>query len=132
MGLVMAADFKRDQMVLLVAGHIVGMRHAAGDVDFAGDSIDQFRSRLMDRVFVLPKLFPFRSARVSRSRPDQPRAPVSVADVVLDVVRGDRWVWCRWSHHRIRVDAHGADMARHGLGYRRCDYESSALRACRE
>ena len=65
MGLVMAAVFNRDQMVLLVAGYIVGMRHAAGDVDFAGDWIDQFRSRLMDPVSILPKLFPFRSVRVS-------------------------------------------------------------------
>src|SRR5690349_13258829 len=65
-----ATVFKRDQMILFVAGHVIGMRHATGPVDSPGVWIDQFSPCLMHGIPILPKLFAFQFARIARWRPD--------------------------------------------------------------
>ena len=89
--------FQARSGVLLVTGHVVGMRHAAGSVELPRAWVDQFCSRLVDGVPVFPKLSPLQLARVTRRGPYQPRAPVAVADVVLDVLLSDFGVCYPWS-----------------------------------
>jgi hypothetical protein len=71
-------------VVFFVAGHVVGMRNAPGGIDLPRVWVDELRLCLMDSVPVFPKLFPLQLARVSCRGPYQLRAPLAVADVVLD------------------------------------------------
>ena len=80
----MSAVFEGNKVVFLVAGHVVGMRHAPGGIDLPRAWVDELRPCLMDSVPVFPKLFPLQLARVSCRGPYQLRAPLAVADVVLD------------------------------------------------
>jgi hypothetical protein len=87
------------------------MRHALGGIDFARFWIDELRPCLMDSIPVFPKLFPFQPARVFRRGPDLLRAPLPIADVVLDIPLRDLRVRCSWSPHRVRIDVRRANAA---------------------
>jgi hypothetical protein len=102
-----SAVFEGNKVVLLMTGHVVGMRHAPGGIDLPRAWIDELRPRLMDSVPVFPKLFPFQPARVFRRGSYQLRAPLAVADIVLDVLLRDLRIRCprgpRGSGHRPKV-----------------------------
>jgi hypothetical protein len=70
------------------------MGHAPGGIDLARAWIDEFCPCLMDGVPVLAKLSPFQPARVFRRGTDLLRAPMKVADVVLDILLRDLGI-CR-------------------------------------
>ena len=106
-----ASVFERNEVVLLVAGHVVGMRHAAGRVDLPRGCVDKLRPRLMHGVPVFPKLLPLQPARVFGWGPDDLRAPLGVADVVLDVPLRHLRVRGSWSPRGVRVDVRRADAA---------------------
>ncbi len=84
-----APIFERNQVVLLVARHVVGVGHAAGGINLAGTRVDEFRPRLVHGVAVFPKLLPLQFARIFRRGPNDPGAPLPIADVVLDVPLSD-------------------------------------------
>src|ERR1039457_5208185 len=65
-----AAVFQGYQVVLLIAGHVVGMSHAPGGIDLSRVGIDEFRPALMDSVPILSKLLSFQLARILRRWPD--------------------------------------------------------------
>src|ERR1035438_8794471 len=110
-----AAVFQGYQVVLLIAGHVVGMSHAPGGIDLSRVGIDEFCPALMDSVPVLPKLFPFQLACVCRWRPNLLCAPLAGTDVVLDVVLRDIRVRCPWSPNRVRINPRRANP----VGWRR-------------
>src|ERR1035438_8028762 len=99
------------QVVLLIAGHIVGMYNAPRGIDLTCAGVDEFSPSLMDSVPVSPKLFPLQPARVSRGGPYQLRAPLAVADVVLDVVLRDIRVGSARSHRAVRINLRRANAA---------------------
>ena len=98
-------------MVLLVTGHVVGMRHAPGGIDLSRAWVDELRPRLMDGVPVFPKLRPLQIARISCRRPYQLRAPAAVADGVADVLLRDLRVRSARRPHGVGVDFRRADAA---------------------
>ncbi len=50
-----SAVLKRNEVVFLVAGHVVGMRHAEGGIDLPCPWVDDLRPRLMDGVPRIPE-----------------------------------------------------------------------------
>jgi hypothetical protein len=62
-------------VILLVAGHVVGMCHAPGGVHFSRAWVDKLRSRLVHGVPGFPKLLPLQPVRVFGWGPDEFRAP---------------------------------------------------------
>lgn len=78
-----AAVFQGYQGVLLIASHVVRVRHAPGGIDLPCRGIDEFRLCLMNGTPVFPELFPFQLARVFSRGADFTRAPSAVADVVF-------------------------------------------------
>jgi len=108
------AVFEGNKMVLLVAGHVVGMRHAAGRFHLADAWVDKLRPCLVDGVPVFPKLLPFQLARVFRRGPYQLRAPPAVADGVL---LGDLRICSARSPHRVGVDIGRSDAVRLDRGH---------------
>ena len=106
-----AAVFEGNKVVFLIAGWVVGMRHAPGGINLPRFWIDELRPCLMHSVPVFPKLFPFQLARVLRWRPDLLRAPVAVADVILDVLLGDIRVRSTRRPNRVRIDFRRANAA---------------------
>ena len=103
------AVFERNKVVLLIAGRVVGMRHAPGGIDFSRGWVDELRPCLMDSIPVFRELFHFQLGRVFGWRPDLLRAPLAVADVALDVLLRDLWIRCTRSHRRVRVDFRRTD-----------------------
>jgi hypothetical protein len=112
-------------MVLLIARHVVGMRHAPGRVHFSRALVDKLRPRLMDGVAVFPKLLPLQPATVFGRGADQLGAPLGVADVVLDVPLRDLRVRGSRRPRRVRVDVRRADATGLGRRYMRQDHADS-------
>jgi|ERR1017187_9420771 hypothetical protein len=54
----MAPGSKGYQVVLLIAGHVIGMHNAPSGIDLTCAGVDEFRPGLVDGVPVFPKLFP--------------------------------------------------------------------------
>jgi hypothetical protein len=117
------AVFERNKMVLLIAGHIVGMRNAPGGIDLPCAWIGELRPCLMHSVAVFPKLLPFQLARVLRWRPNLLRAPSAIADGILNFLLRDLRVRCRWCPRRIRVDVRRANAT--GLSLSRMRHEDA-------
>jgi hypothetical protein len=69
------------------------------------------RPHLTDGIAILPKLLPLQFARVFRWRPYQLRAPLKIADGVLDVALGDLRVRRPRSPYRVRVNVYRANAA---------------------
>ena len=105
-----AAVFERNQVVFLIAGRVVRMRHAPSGVDLSRPRIDEFGPGLMDWIPVFLKLL-----RVVRWRPNQLRAPVPVADVFLDVPLRDLRIRRSRSSRPVRIDVRRTDAV--GLGH---------------
>ena len=103
--------FERNEVVLLVAGHVVGMRQAPGGIDPPGAWVDKLRSCLVHPVPIFPKLLSLQLARVSCRGSDKLRAPMAIADGVPDVPLRDLRVRRSWSPRRVRIDFRRADAA---------------------
>ena len=54
----MSPVFQGNKVVLLIAGHVIGMHYAPGGIDLPRIGIYEFRPGLVDGVPVSPKLFP--------------------------------------------------------------------------
>jgi len=112
-----AGVFERDEVVLLVAGQVVGTRHAPGRIDLPCGWVDEFRPCLMDSVAVFPKLLSLQPARVPRRGLDELGAPLGIADIVfIDVPLRDLRVRGSRRPRGVRVDFRRADAAGLGLG----------------
>ena len=101
-------------MVLLIAGHVVEMGNAPGDIDLPRARVDELRPRLADGVPVLPELPPLQPAGVLRRRAYEPRAPAAAACGVPDVPQRDLRVCGPRRPHGVGVDFRRADAE--GLG----------------
>jgi hypothetical protein len=110
------AVFEGNKMVFLITSHVVGMRHAAGRIDLARVLVDDLRRWLMDSVPVFPELFHFQLVRVCGWRPNLLRAPLAVADVVLDVRLGDLRIRCPQSPNWVRLEMSAGPMRLDGVG----------------
>ena len=79
----------------------------------------------MDGVSVFPKLLSLKPARVFRRGSDELRAPLWVADVVLDVPLRDLRVRSPRRPHGVRVDVRRAEAAVLGRGSVRQEHTDS-------
>ena len=104
-----ATVFQGYQVVLLIASHVVGVRHAPSRIDLSRAGVDKFRPCLVDSIPVFPQLFPLQLARVSRGGSYQLRASLAVADVVPNFLLRDLRVRSPWSPHGVGVDFRRTD-----------------------
>ena len=120
-----APVFEGNEVVFFVAGWIVGMRHAPGGIDLSRVWIDELCPCLMDSIPVFLKLLSLQPVGIIRRGPDQPRAPMAIANVVLDVPLRDLRVSGARSLDGVGVDFRAADAVELGRGHTRREYADS-------